>query len=647
MADSKGLMAVIVVIVLVLIVMQLPQLKQQSTLSQDDPLLARQIPLKTEPAYYPNKLIENNDNINKVASFNKQPLFSIVQYKTPLFTFFNPDINSYCCDNNCDYQCSGSFDYCDAWCNPQTKKSCPSGYVLVNNDQNCCPSSQPYYKAGFCFSEPKVDYPTSTGCPNSICTDGGAVLYQPKGFDPTMNCQNKFGVSPTGIYWVDPNSACCFESGTAYEKASGSGNLGGNTLGILCSYKSTAGIPCSQNGATATCNVNNECSVNTFQCLDNIRYQSCALVGGIPLQGVQISQYYKLSSISACAVGQLCENSQCIGDLDKDGVSDTKDKCPNTPIAQKVDEFGCIPTCKVDEVKLVDGSCKQVVQTCIDNNLNNICDLDDPIVWADPTNNVPICADRNGDRICDGVEGLFCKDSNNNKICDSDEIKWLSTYCLDENGNGICDGIETIKAVCDKTILPVCDLDTNITYPNLCFANAYNVVNRADGSCKVAPVIIRRDCASGDIPIPSGYVCDFETGWLFRREYIYQNITIDCRGKQLKDYICIQVGEDWIWTRKELVEIDCYSRGCPKPNQLCQGGICVEIPKRCPTEIDCNAIYGTDSTCDEEIGLCTKIQFKPVQPTPPETKGFFASIPTSVKIIGGIIIGFIILMRFL
>ena len=671
--DKKGVFLLIALIVIALAIGQqkikFPNRFLFSAISNDP----YSIPLKTESAYSPKDLIENKDNFRK-SSFTKQPLFSVVQSNNPLFTFFNPDIAGYCCDNACNYQCSGSFEYCDAWCNPPTEKSCPSGYVLVNNNQNCCPSTTPYYKAGFCFSEPKVDYPTSNGCPYSACMQpiastgsGGYVLYNLVGFPAGgVDCGKSFGTSPSGIWFQDPVSGCCatFRTVGEYKYGGGGGSELINPLGILCSDRLVEGdepicpncqkgvLPCTQDGATATCHVKasdkcpqNISSTNSIQCIDNIRYRSCIQVGGI-LQGIQINQHYKLSSvISACAVGQLCENNQCVGDADRDGISDTKDKCPNTPLAQKVDENGCIPTCKANEVTLVDGTCKQLVQTCIDNNLNNICDLDDPIVWADPLNNVPICADRNGDRVCDGVESLFCKDSNNNKLCDSDEIKWLATYCLDANGNGICDGIENTKTICDKTIEPVCDLDTNITYPNQCFANAYNVVNKISGSCKVAPVIIRKDCATGDVPIPSGYICDFETGWLFRRDVIYQNITIDCRGKQLEGYTCTQVGEEWIWTRTEFVNIDCYSRGCPKSNQLCQGGICIESLKRCPNEIDCKAVFGKDSSCDEEIGLCTKIQFKFINKTieQPSKQTYFSTIPTWVKVAGGIIIGLFLL----
>ena len=266
--------------------------------------------------------------------------------------------------------------------------------------------------------------------------------------------------------------------------------------------------------------------------------------------------------------------------------------------------------CKENEVTLINGICKAVIQTCVDINLNSLCDLNEPIIWADPTTNTPVCADRDSDRICDGVESLFCKDTNKNSICDSDEIKWLSTYCIDENGNGICDGVENTNTVlCDAIYTPVCDPSTNITYPNKCFANGFGVTSTIQDACVVPPTIIRMDCATGAVPIPAGYICDFETGWLIKRDTVYINTTIDCRNLAPSNgYTCIQVGEDWVWTRTQLVDIDCFSRGCPQANQLCQGGICVQESIKCPTQVSCS-IYGSDSVCDTTLGICTKIQY--------------------------------------
>jgi len=619
MADNKGLIAIIAVIVLVLIVMQLPKINLYSKLPS--------IPQAEQSILQSKKQFRQVEPLNREISG-----FHIITTGADA---------SFCCDSSCQYSCVGTYDNCNAWCDtkfPHEKLQCPSGYTLISGTEKCCPTSNPYYCStnNLCYAETNCGQGTlgEVQCRQGLPVEG-YVLFRKEIVksvakrsqciqDRIEGCGTSFGGT------TDDDCLCYLYAWNANEIA--------NELIKQFPYNE---LPFCNSCSGNLCVRNNRCQLGEVRCSGANNYYACETIK----PNYFASSFNDYSTVlKTCPTGTICNVNRCEKDSDGDGFPDSLDQCPNNAPTERVNKFGCPLICGQNEVKLTDGTCKQLVQTCIDNNLNNICDLDDPIVWADPTNNVPICADRNGDRICDGVEGLFCKDSNNNKICDSDEIKWLSTYCLDVNGNGICDGIETTKAVCDKTIAPVCDLNTNITYPNLCFANAYNVIATVQGSCKVSPVIIRRDCATGDVPIPSGYICDFETGWLFKREVIY--INIDCRGKQLEGYTCAQVGEDWIWTKTEFVNIDCYSRGCPKPNQLCQGGICVESSKRCPMEIDCKAVFGSDSTCDEEIGLCTKIQFKPVQPTPPETKGFFASIPLPVKIIGGIVIFFILLRLF-
>lgn len=274
-----------------------------------------------------------------------------------------------------------------------------------------------------------------------------------------------------------------------------------------------------------------------------------------------------------------------------------------------VADKGCNYDCLPNEVKLTDNSCKKLVRTCIDNNLNNVCDADDPVVWKDPELNIPICADRDNNRICDDVQSLFCKDSNSNNICDSDEEKWLATYCLDKNSNGVCDGIESGTIACPNTYAPVCDSATNITFPNSCFASGFGI-SPTQGACKVPPIIIRLDCTTGAFPIPSGYLCQPETGFLYRIDKIYTNITIDCRSlPQTEGYTCKNLGEQWVFVRTELVNIDCYSVGCPSGSQ-CQGGLCTkETTLKCPSSIDCVAKYGSGSACDEETGLCVLKQY--------------------------------------
>ena len=621
--DNFGLVFVVIIVVGAFFFFSQGDTTQEiiSTFNPDL-LLAKDNPLPITPSLVKNA---QRGELIKVTEFPKLPLQSFVQ-PSNLFTVADPTgSGDWCFTEECNFQCSGSFDFCDGFFDEkfppiEEGTTCPNDWVLVNDDKNCCPSGEPFYKAGFCFLEQKQDYPTSTGCPNSICTDGGSVLYNPIGFDPTLNCRNKFGESPTGDYWVDPNSACCFEGRTNFEKGTSAGTFGSNPLGITCSDQSSEGITCSQLGVTATCYQIDQCPSESLQCIDTVRFQTCEEVGNELLEGVNIASFNKFSSLSACSVGTICKGNACIPE----------------------------PQCSANEVKLSDGSCRVLKQTCIDNNLNNICDPDDPVVWADPDNDIPICADRDGDKVCDGVESLFCKDSNKNLICDSDEAKWLITHCEDINGNGICDGIENDRTDCSLEFNPVCDTSTDITYPSQCFADAFDVVDTTTGACDIEPTIIRRDCASGDVPIPAGYICDFETGWLFKKETIYQDVLIDCRtASPLEGFTCQQVGEDWVWTRTELVEIDCFSLGCPQANQICQAGICLESQARCPAELNCQDKFGSDAVCDEELGLCVAKQFFPTIPPPPDDGEGLDVDSSTVLIIIGIAVGGFILLRLL
>jgi len=579
----------------------------------------------------------------EVNIFPRVPLLSVTQ-SSGLFIVAEPSgSGDWCCSGSCNYQCSGSFDFCDNWCDgkgfggeEEEIATCPSGTVPIVEEVGkriCCPTEFPNYCSSVdtCYKDsnlcPTQTFNTPTGCPEAWCTiasypdiSDGSVLYQPIGTDSTYNCFNKFGDSPTGAYYTAPGTACCFTARTGGERGS-SGGSGINPLGILCSDRvANAPDSCTQLGSVAICYVKDQCSTVGLQCVDDLRFQTCKQVSG-KRQGVTLAPFNELSeSIFACGVEERCSDNSCK-----------------------------ISICGENEVKLTDGSCRVLKQTCIDNNLNNICDLDDPIIWVDPDNNVPICADRNGDQVCDGVESLFCKDSNKNQICDSDETKWLITHCEDINGNGICDGIENERTDCSLSFEPVCDTSTDITYPSKCFADAFNVVETTVGACDVQPTIIRRDCATGDVPIPSGYICDFETGWLFKREEIYQNITIDCRtSSPLEGFTCTQVGSDWVWTRTELVEIDCFSLGCPKENQICQAGICLESQERCPDQLNCQDTFGENAVCDGETGLCVGKQFFPVQLPSDISSDILVEgdkgVPT-VLIVVGIMIGLFVLLK--
>ncbi len=321
----------------------------------------------------------------------------------------------------------------------------------------------------------------------------------------------------------------------------------------------------------------------------SIAAESCKSTGG---------NYSFSASSCACPSGSLGFDSV------KGCIADTSCKVGEVKQADGT----CKVSCKTDEVELISGSCKKLTRTCIDNNLNSLCDPDDPVVFQDPDSLAPVCADRNNDRICDDVASLFCKDENNNRLCDSDEMKWYATNCPDINKNNICDGVESGQVLCPATYTPVCDERYNITYPNSCFAGGFNATT-TEGACKVPPVIIRLDCTTGQFPIPSGYLCQPETGFLYKIDKIYQNVTIDCRILPATEgYTCQQIGDTWVFTKTEVKNIDCYSRGCPT-DSLCQGGLCVQNQQKCPTQVNCALKYGSEAACDEETGLCVKQQY--------------------------------------
>ncbi len=652
----------------------------------------------------PKALLTNNAGIEmvQVKDFPNLHIQSIVQ-PMGIFAVLSLEPSGsgdWCCGTeNCDYQCSGTYDYCSDWCDTkpyagkpsddEENDQCESGSHYVGNGlccQNgwvyaggtsCCPEATPYNSGGFCYAEKPVPLTGigPDGCPEQACAYWGAMLYGALGSGPF--CVDKYGQPPSdegryqddttgcgewrqrlnelpddcSTYHFEPSPSnseevceskkqsftplveacdlllvqrgtggtkCCYKYSSGYSTGSGSGSGPGNPLGLVCNSNGNQNdgiLACGYPNGQPLCYQTDDTCTSRISCIDKIRYRTCA-EKWTEYAWIE-NQFVWGDTISACPLSQICQDNACIPE----------------------------PQCTEDEVKLKDGTCKELIRTCIDNNLNNICDADDPIIWVDPDNNVPICADRNADNICDDVESLFCKDSNQNRICDSDEIKWLTTHCEDINGNGICDGIENERTDCSLDFIPVCDISTDITYPSQCFADAFNVVETTSGACDVQPVIIRRDCATGDVPIPSGYICDFETGWLFKRDTIYQNITIDCRtSSDLEGFTCTQIGEDWVWTRTELVEIDCYSRGCPESNQICQAGICLESQARCPIEVDCKETFGEDAVCDEELGLCVAKQYFPVEiikevivEVPVEEKGFdLAEIPIVVKVLIGI-----------
>ncbi len=132
-------------------------------------------------------------------------------------------------------------------------------------------------------------------------------------------------------------------------------------------------------------------------------------------------------------------------DTDGDGVPDSKDKCPNTPLGAKVDEHGC--PLDSDGDKVFDGldQCPGTPVGCTvnssgcpsDQDGDGVCDGVDQC--ADTPKGAKVDAkgcpsDQDGDGVLDGIDK--CPDTI--KGCTVD-----ATGCpKDSDGDGVCDGLD-------------------------------------------------------------------------------------------------------------------------------------------------------------------------------------------------------------
>lgn len=150
-------------------------------------------------------------------------------------------------------------------------------------------------------------------------------------------------------------------------------------------------------------------------------------------------------------------------DLDKDGVADSKDKCPETPTAVKVDINGCPIDTDKDGVydyldKCIDVAGTSATSGCPDLDKDGITDAEDLC----PNDAGPIaskgCPDRDqdgvkdGDDFCPDVKGLpqfkGCPDTDNDGIEDSKDMcpneSGLASAngCPDTDNDGVHDKID-------------------------------------------------------------------------------------------------------------------------------------------------------------------------------------------------------------
>jgi outer membrane protein OmpA-like peptidoglycan-associated protein len=130
-----------------------------------------------------------------------------------------------------------------------------------------------------------------------------------------------------------------------------------------------------------------------------------------------------------------------VKDSDNDGVSDKKDKCPNTPAGVKVDMNGCPLDRDGDGILDADDKCPDVKGTiatkgCPDMDNDGIADADDKCPEVAGTLELQGCPDRDGDGITDAED----------KCPDVKGVKEL-LGCIDTDGDGIIDPSDNCPTV--------------------------------------------------------------------------------------------------------------------------------------------------------------------------------------------------------
>ena len=154
-------------------------------------------------------------------------------------------------------------------------------------------------------------------------------------------------------------------------------------------------------------------------------------------------------------------------DEDKDGVSDKKDKCPNTPADVKVDLNGCPVDTDGDGVADYEDKCPSVAgilstRGCPDADKDGVADLDDQCPNEAGKPELKGCPDADGDGIidskdkCPNVKGVLaldgCPDRDGDGIRDEEDlcpdVKGVALFkgCPDADG----DGIEDSKDMCPQ-----------------------------------------------------------------------------------------------------------------------------------------------------------------------------------------------------
>ncbi len=155
-------------------------------------------------------------------------------------------------------------------------------------------------------------------------------------------------------------------------------------------------------------------------------------------------------------------------DEDKDGVNDSRDKCPNTPKGIKVDGNGCPFDKDLDGVLDFEDDCPNMAGTlatkgCPDTDKDGVADKDDQCINEFGLISLNGCPDSDGDGIvnskdkCPNVFGVLafegCPDTDGDGIKDDEDNcpKVKGTLALKGCPDSDGDGIEDSKDACPTT----------------------------------------------------------------------------------------------------------------------------------------------------------------------------------------------------
>jgi OmpA-OmpF porin, OOP family len=155
-------------------------------------------------------------------------------------------------------------------------------------------------------------------------------------------------------------------------------------------------------------------------------------------------------------------------DADRDGVSDKRDKCPNTPTGVKVDANGCPLDRDGDGIADYVDACPDVkgqasAKGCPDKDGDGIVDAEDACPTVFGIIALKGCPDKDGDGItdandaCPDLKGLAsfkgCPDTDGDGVIDPDDmcvtVKGLASLkgCPDADGDGITDADDKCPTV--------------------------------------------------------------------------------------------------------------------------------------------------------------------------------------------------------